>query len=303
MTIFVLISFAIQLNGQGYHPLIRTGACWDNATYVSMAVCYTSASRTEFLPGDSLRDGMAYRLMNEYPFLGTPSPGGTICAPFTVSLTPARNALLREDTLSRKVFIHDVLSEQHDQLLYDFSLQAGDTLEAPYTTLGGLMIVDHVADTLLQNGETRKIFCFDPACSIYYLESVGGWQGLTQPIAMGLGWGGVLLCSKNGSQPMWGNQCNYQFVGLDSDSPDGYRIGPNPAVDHLIIENMDGMPFPSGAEIKLLSLTGTIIRSGAFPAGQTSVNFDLTGIRSGLYICVIDSRPVQTRHKIIVLSR
>jgi len=300
--LFLLLGgFCLPVSAQSYHPLVRTGVYWDEASQTNGAFCYTSVNRLEFLDGDSTVGNHAYRLMNIYPFLGTPV-GQSLCPPYTVSPVPYRAAFLREDVDARKVFMLLNFSGPVDELLYDFSLEPGDTLLSDYATGGSPLILDHVADTTLHNGEVRKVFCFDPECWIHYIESIGGWQGLAEPLIVLLGGSSETLCVKEGTLPVWGYACGTQFVGAGEHAPETFRVGPNPATGRLVIESGNGMPFPADAEIRLCDLTGKTVRTAHLTTGQTSLAVDLAGLAPGIYLCLIDCGAARVREKVVVCA-
>lgn len=171
-TFVVLMIISLNIYPQQYHKMIRKNVFWDEATYLCMAPCYTTIGRMEFIDGDSLIDGKYYRFSNGYAFIGTPGPGGTLCPPYYVDTVPHRCAFLREDTIAKRVYIYDESYDPHEQLLYDFSLLPGDTLDSDYHN--DTFILDTIVDITLFNGEIRKMFCFDPGCIIHYIEGIGG---------------------------------------------------------------------------------------------------------------------------------
>ncbi len=289
---------ATMLSGQVYHPLIRSNTYWDVAYTVSPAPCYMYVGRTEFIQGDSLIDGHYYRFQNEYPFLGTPGPGGSICAPYVVDTIPYRRAFLREDTLARKVFIYDVNYEPQEQLLYDFSLSPGDTFHSAYATQGGLYVVYSVSDIILLNGEIRKIFCFDANCILNYIESIGGCQGLYDPIVIGYGFNSGIICVKDNGISIWGGSCFYQFVSTPEFSKPHIHIGPNPAADKLTVE----FPFnPMEMEIKLINFCGQQCAKIVLPPGKEKAEMDVSPFPAGIYLVrVTDGNRIAATEKVVL---
>ncbi|MDP1622882.1 MAG: T9SS type A sorting domain-containing protein [Bacteroidales bacterium] len=272
---------ATMLFGQDYHPLIRPNVYWDVAYWNSFAFCNIDVTRTEFIDGDSLIEGHLYRLQHVYPFLGTPGPGNTICPPYTIDTIPTRNAVLREDTQAKKVYIYNENYFPHDQLLYDFSVSPGDTVQSQYINQGAPIVVYSVFDTILLNGDVRKIFCFDPYCAMNYIESIGGCKGLAEPIVIGLGFGSTILCIKEEEIPLWGEgECNYQFVAITEYTNPGLQIVPNPASGTLLIE----LPANYGEmEISLFNIQGKNSVKIIPQPGKGQSEIDVSGIPKGVY--------------------
>jgi len=273
---------------------------WDDAEYLSGVPCYTYAGRVEFIDGDSLIDGYFYRIANGYPFLGTPGPGNTICPPYFIDTILYRHAKIREDTSSRKVYIYDENSEPHDQLLYNFSISAGDTFQSSYATLGGYLVVDTVFDTLLLNGEIRKIFCFDPSCSINYIEGIGGWQGLYWPIVLGLGFGWELLCVKENYIPIWGYKCTYPVVGKPDNFFVMFNISPNPAND-LVTFRFSNDLRNNDTLIDIYDLFGNQVMKRVLTKGQTETTLDIRTLAPGLYCYSVTQKMNRKTRKLVVV--
>ncbi len=77
LSVFLILLLS-SVSAQQYHKMIRKNVYWDEATYLSVAPCYTWIGRMEFIDGDTLIEGHYYRFSNSYPFIGTPGPGGTL---------------------------------------------------------------------------------------------------------------------------------------------------------------------------------------------------------------------------------
>ena len=292
LTILVLLH--INVCAQQYHKMIRKNVFWDEATYLSVAPCYTSIGRMEFIDGDTLIDGHYYRFSNGYPFIGTPGPDGTLCPPYYVDTIPYKSAFLREDTIAKKVFIYDEFSNSHDQLLYDFSLLPGDTLDSEFHM--NTFVLDTIIDTILLNGDIRKMFCFDPQCNIYYIESIGGWQGLTFPIGIGLGFGGDLLCVNENNEDLWGYNCGYYFVGLENNTNHALSVYPNPTSGIIEIKVETGL-MPA-ATFLLYNSLGQIILSAELITNSSKLN--LSNLKPGGYYYSIVSSNYCKKGKLIM---
>jgi len=90
-------------------------------------------------------------------------------------------ALLREDTINRKVYI---LSNNTEGLLYDFDLSVGDSVIVFNTgCLGGASITMHlqtIDSVLMQNQTYRKRFHFN-YLNYQWIEGIGSPAGLLHP--------------------------------------------------------------------------------------------------------------------------
>ena len=110
---------------------------------------------------------------------------------------------LREDTIAKQVFY--AIAGQGEGLLYDFSLQVGDSITIDNLFTGGLggMFDCGEIDTVFLNGEPRKRFTFYPHGSTYWvadtwIEGIGSLRGLLYSgLAPAGGFTKLLCCSHN----------------------------------------------------------------------------------------------------------
>lgn len=260
-----------------------------------------SAGRSKFIEGDTLMDGHYYRFQYGYSMLGEPGPGGNICPPFIVDTVPHKFAIIREDTLERKVYIYDENSTPHDQLLYDFSLEIGDTLFSSYLGLGALLVLDTIENVMLLNGEIRKKFTFD--CNnqgeCFYVEGIGGCYGLLNPIVMGLGFGWDLFCVKENDDPLWSYECDYYFVGIEDYCSLMIRISPNPVTSILTVSVT---PRSGQISILLIDLVGRLKSVSHFTPNQDKALINVSTMKPGIYLLKIaDGEMVIGVEKVVVV--
>jgi hypothetical protein len=227
---------------QTYHPLIRPGLNWQILHADGTYICHLYGGDHYYFQGDTTGIGHTYTVIRSFPIVQVNS--GPYCPPFIVDpsggLSPG--FLIREDTSTRKVYYYDYQS-QTDGLLYDFNLVAGDTLFTGYTGSTPWLIVDSVSTVTLLNGEIRKIFYFPNG--IYYIESVGGWQGLQFYLLQGLGFWDEPVCMKENGVMIWGmsSQC-YGFVGLEEMAQQqNAMVSPNPTSGLFTINWKDQTPL------------------------------------------------------------
>jgi hypothetical protein len=195
--ILVIGMLSVLAFPQSYHKLIRTNTWWDGYLH-DPVLCYSSINRIYFTGQDTIIDGVTYKISREFPFAAKVTPG-PLCTPFVID-TPSSptGRFIREDTVAKKVFIYDDLNSPHDQLLYDFSLQVGDTLHSLYNG-GGTLYVTAINNVTLNNSEIRQEFIFNNSGGLEnYIESIGGSQGIFDPIQYIPGnYGGYFCVSEN----------------------------------------------------------------------------------------------------------
>jgi hypothetical protein len=164
--------------------------------------------------------------------------------------------------------------------------------------IGGPLVAYSILDTTLLNGETRKIFCFDPYCIQNYIESVGGWQGLSEPIIGAELWGWNFLCLKDNEIPLWGNDCNYLFLSMQSLSKQVIKITPNPVKDKLTLHFDNSSQT---ASIELYSLLGQKYAQTLHLQGHEQTVMDVSNVPSGIYFVrvVVDEKVVYSEKVVI----
>ena len=265
--------------GQTYDPLIRPTTFWDVQHADISQICNASGGYQYFFQGDSIIDGMEYAIVRAHPIISlVPVP---YCPPYAIdsSITTIA-ALMREDTIASTVHVFDP-NTQSDQLLYDFTLQAGDTLHSEYAGAGATLIVDSVGTIELANGAVRNIHYLNNGQ--FYIESIGGSQGLWFPMQLGIGFGYVPLCVRENDVTLWGDECFGYLgpLGVGSLEAPAIAIFPNPARDHCTI-TFGGGP----TDLQLIDATGRIVQQ--WSAASSPFEMDLSPVHPGIYLIRTD---------------
>ncbi len=214
LSAILLLLVAGYSRAQQYHPLIETGKTWDEYYSILPVLCYSWGDRVFFTDQDTVIDGLTYRkCMSQQLIQVNPGP---FCPPFNVDSTRYLVAFLREDTLARRVYINNAETGGNDQLLYDFSLNAGDTLHSDYLGYGETIVIQAVDSETLNNGETRKRLVINPLLNSYYTEGIGGSYGLFKqiPVSFCECAGGYFCIKQNGTSLMGsGGNCDFPYLG------------------------------------------------------------------------------------------
>lgn len=221
--------------GQNYYPLIKPNLVWQILHGDGAYICDLRDGHQYYFQGDTLISGITYQKIRSNPIIalnGTP-----YCPPFAVDgNSPAfLSGLMREDTVTRKVFIYN-FNSTYEELIYDFNLIAGDTLNSSYAGMGSVVIVDSVSTISLLNGSLRKIFYLNTGEN--YVESIGGSQGIQFPLIQGLGFWEIPICISENNTPIWGGQC-FGTVGINENLQQAELIYPNPFIDKISIKTND----------------------------------------------------------------
>jgi len=274
---------------QGYHKLIRTNTYWDEYTIILPEICYSYANRVFFTNQDTVINGLTYKISKTQQILQV-NPG-PFCPPFIIDTVAYTGALLREDTMAKRVYINSVETGGTDELLYDFSLHQGDTLKSNYLGGGDIIIIDTVEDLLLNNGETRKTFLVKSNLYVSYTEGIGSSFGLYAPIP-------IIFCECNGgyfcvqesSVSLLGYQCDYPYVGHDEIKDSQVSLYPNPANDVINVFIPQALV---DAEFILISLQGEQVFLHYLSSMTNSIS--ISDVIPGVYFYQIKSdRLIQT---------
>ena len=292
LTVLFLNSFS-----QTYHPLIRSNTTWDvmHYNYATNSICgYVWGGRFFFDGYDTIINSFQYKIIRSYPVVSASQ--NPFCGPFSVDTSIGGIAgFMREDTITQRIYVYDQFNNA-DDLLYDFSLNAGDTLQSNYYAGVGLkLVVDSVSTVTLLTGEIRKIFYLQDN-NEYYIEGIGGWQGLNNPLITGLGFGWELRCVMENSITIWNGGC-FPIVGID-ETLNGNRVNiyPNPLLNNF------NLSFPSHKEegiLKIYDVLGNITLEETISALTENKNVDISKLNNGVYFCKISWSDKSENVKII----
>jgi hypothetical protein len=297
-TVSFLVIFSSLLGmSQAYHPLIRPNTYWDVGYRIEVQFCYTSAHRYEFIFGDTTVNGHSYRNTRRYPITGEPGPGMTICPPYQVMNQWAIMHYMREDTLSKKVYVYCNYCNPTDQLLYDFSLNEGDTLNSEYATGGNDLVITSVSDTVLFNGQVRKKFSFiDPfGVPCCYVESIGSPYGLFERLITLLGGSSDLMCVKEIGVNLAGIICDTYFTGVTQINDDPVSVFPNPAHDKITV-TLEGSFQP--CVLKLFDTRGREVLATKLSTDENVI--PVSQLDPGIYIYRLRSENSSGQGKLIL---
>ncbi|NQU87509.1 MAG: T9SS type A sorting domain-containing protein [Mariniphaga sp.] len=206
---------------------------------------------------------------------------------------------IREDSLKR-VFasrsLFNLVPEIKEVLIYDFSLNEGDTLYTNYADsictnsfLNEYEVVNSI-DTILLYNSYRKVYTLDNPNQTIWIEGIGCVQGL---LTCWPDWPtnqmkNELVCMHQNDTLMYFNtgmfyasfdDCVPQFVkdGIALLPNTEVKIYPNPATGGTI--NFEGLDFET---LELFDLNGKLIREERIP-GMDCYQLDVSSLPPGVY--------------------
>ncbi len=233
-----------------------------------------------FTDGDTLVNNKNYKILDGYHYIN-------------------RNLLLRENTAEKKVYL-TILEPQYteDLLLYDFSLEVGDTIEmvnpiTPFPTNGGYFLLDSINLLPLANGTDYRHFYFSPTPSntistqnAIWVEGVGSLSIINAPGGYpDINAVGHLSCSFKNAELFYSNldsinSCEPAILGIPEmiETLKDIHLFSQTEKNHFLLTNTQKVN-----SISVFGLTGKLIKTVA-PKNLNSVNLDLSTFKPGIYI-------------------
>jgi hypothetical protein len=283
LTAILKIIFISILMSQNYHPLVKENVYWDVLQGNSQNLYIYDGGARYFFSGDTLIGNHVYSKLLYYPFeiIYNPYPS------FYVDTTVVNfQNYIREDTLTKKTYIIRSWNGANEELLFDFSLNIGDTLNSLYTTGGIPIIVDTITDVTLLNGAIRKKWLFDNGH--FYIEGIGGDEGFFLPIFTGFGFWYETNCVNDNGVHLFGNQC---FTILEIDKIDrpksSLEIYPNPVKNTLVIER----ELSTSVDFKMYDLYGRLVLMKTLHSSIEEI--DVSTLAKGIYVFDINGKESQ----------
>jgi len=256
--------------GQTYHPLIRPNTFWDEVHGDGSLFCLASGGDRYYFQGDTIILGNQYKQIRAFPMVDIYNSPGMICWPYYVDVNTnyLSFGLLREDTIAKKVYVFD-LGNNADDLLYDFNLTIGDTLHSAYAGMGNDLVIVNKSDTTLLNGAIRKVFYLNN--NEYYIESIGGSQGLFYPIQQGIGFWEELHGVIEDTTVIWGNRV--EILGINEIKNNAnFEIFPSSVTSEFHLKVLGQIKSP--INLTIYDLQGKALMYFVIKQNVTSINVE-----------------------------
>ena len=264
---------------QTYYPFPDSNAQW-NIHMLQMGWPPVEENYSIIISGDTLINGLLYQklsIVNPVWYKGA----------------------IRQDSINRKVFIIPPAALT-EELLYDFTMQVGDTVQGYIETYHARDVVESI-DTVLVGNNYRKRWKINSGYNIYFIEGVGSTYGLVEPSP------GTIVdapdfsisCFRQNNITIYPDTVSSCEL-ITSVKPveaqnDQLKMYPNPSHGSITIEFDKSMNIK---EIRLTDLPGKIILEQQ-TGGRTKM--EITNLQNGLYILtVIDKDNYLTNKKIII---
>lgn len=284
---FFVLFRTFSASTQSYIPLVSEDKTWDIFSWHSQEFAYwTGGSRLSFA-GDTVINGQQYKIARGNGYAAYEDP--VFDEPFVRSNIAYTAGFMREDLSARKVYALDNDGAEH--LIYDFSLQTGDTLRASYAAEDLSFRLDTIIDIVLPNGELSREFVFYPATGYWFpetepviiTEGIGSRISLFFPFLYGSFEGGsAVSCVQKNNVTLYSDAgvfgCDFVLVGTEDILADEeINIFPHPATSSFHIQTQSQMKA-----LQLWSRDGQ--RLGSWPVGSNTGQVDVSSLPAGVYL-------------------
>lgn len=177
ITIYFLLLSCIVANGQTstYHPLPESNAVWTCNAYL---YCFPEGGTGDYdyivaIDGDTLIQNQTYKIL-EVPFSIDNSTGNCF------GLTTGYRGAFRQEIPNKKVYFIPP-SETAEQLLFDFTMEVGDTVKGYLATYNPNRSITSI-DSVIVGNSYRKRWNVGAGSTINLIEGVGSTFGFFQPL-------------------------------------------------------------------------------------------------------------------------
>ncbi len=281
-----------------YHPFPDSNAVWGMVSGCSDMVlqCGNSIYIQNYFAGDTSIEGNTYKVVHEV----VSQDAGGCCGP-PEDLGPG---FLRDDTVARKVYWR-IPGMDADTLLFDFTLELGDTLGGLYGNTGlcagGVFTVQSI-DSVQVGGSFRRRINFsgtDPCQQTSIIEGMGSTNGLTACYATPNTFSILLMCFTVNGELLYMSPCG---------EPDLQACGEIPSTITDTSHNLGAVrpatPNPSTGLFHLSQAAEQIIvynAQGKLLFRQHGNEVDLSGYPPGVYTAVVQKAHGRSAQRLVVV--
>lgn len=172
LLIFISVSLRLFSQTSVYHPFPDSNAVWN--VWFS-ANCFANGMTNDrysiIFSGDTVINGYTYHKLST-PYVLSNSWGTCL------GVSAGYKGAIRQEIANRQVFFVPP-SSSTEQLLYDFTLQVGDTVKGYLAPNFGYDVVAKI-DSILIDSSYRKRWLINPCVNFDLIEGVGWMYGLIQ---------------------------------------------------------------------------------------------------------------------------
>jgi hypothetical protein len=276
LLVFGTVSTVAQTNI--YHPFPDSNATWNfDYTQAQCMFGYAFEQYSITLDGDTLINGTTCQKLFS-PYVDFYTLGS--CSPFN---TAGYKGAIREDESMRKVYLI-APNESTEQLLYDFNLQLGDTIQGVLSSFTFGSVVVESIDSVLIGNDYHKRWNINNSFGISVIEGVGSTYGLINATP------GYITDAHMYSLECFSIEGVSQYPDPSADcriitsvpipvaNADSVSIVPNPSNGNFRIITQPGLKFD---HIRILSLQGKLLYESRVDPNEPA---SVTGFPAGTYL-------------------
>lgn len=275
--VLILLLFTAKFTFSQYRPLPMQNAEWVCSGAFNLLSTPTSINYMYYTDNDTLIGSMVYVNIRKVEI---PSVND-------VNTYQTYTGAIRQDTLNKKIYIVPTDSTS-EKLLYDFSLNVGDTVVSFLNETCPAIETIGAIDSIIVNGNYHRRLHLQGGCSgiqIYYIEGIGSNFGLIFPNNTGNL--SNLICTKVNNQtyyPDSSTSCDLVTSVSSLDIDMAIDIYPNPSNNEINIIIPDTEKLTSNI-ITLLSPLGQILITEKINSQKSII--DISSLPKGLYLLTI----------------
>jgi len=309
LTLLFLIEFVYTAKAQTnvYHPFPDSNAVWGMSSGCGDMInqCGNFVYNKLYYDGDTVISGYSYKKIAMQN--GTETNGSCCGIPYPYS---GGLGFLRQNTSGRKVYWRDQWMTS-DTLLYDFTLNVGDTLTGFLNCGNSPPLTVFSIDSILVGSSYRKRINFDSItmCAEYYsiIEGIGGTTGLGIPLCTApFQNGNWLLCFSINSNIIYTSSppcsldtipCGQLPTGIDDllfQTRKIVSVFPNPSIDKITL-HCDAVNLP--VRIAVYDLLGTKYMETEINTDASEIN--IAELPAGVYFLQAENNTLLTNYKLI----
>jgi len=271
--LFMAVVGSALITSAQYTPLVNEDNTWRGRSFGWVLQNYF-----ETFDGDSIIEGVTYKKMWYQ----------------NVAATEAyQTALIREDVAAQQVFIYTGEPGSEEQLLYDFTLEAGDVVTVWGVGSPQTITITSVGTTTVGGTERKKFNFTDAMGAAYWIEGIGSMYGI-KDAALGnvADYNPNVTCFYEGNDLAWSNPTNDTpcdlFLGVhEQEESFDMTIGPNPANDVLNIFCPSSLAGKN-VDVRIFSGTGQLMLNKQVNLAAR-MQVDLPDMSEGLYLIIFSA--------------
>lgn len=291
----ISLSFSMTTMAQQYRPIPDSNAVWDIVFFRDPAFPDLPPYHSHFkysIKGDTILDNFLYSKIFR-TFINTQCSNDT-----SISLY----GFVRNDVINKKVYYYSI-NNSAEELLYNFDLQIGDTLQGTVFLNGNWTV--GVIDSIPVHDVFHKryeILINNNSLGYYLIEGIGTSLGLFERVVEF--WpihdlrcftlnGNLVYTSQNATE--CGLETDTCFVDVEEVAKNVARVYPNPANSYVIFDLQTKIPVGT---ITITDFTGRPVTS--FPIAGEKTVWQMAGLNPGVYLFRMQTLEECTSGKLLI---